>query len=45
MTFPGPTADPKTPTGAGWLKAPLLIGRSVVPANEPAAKIPLDRDL
>ena len=45
MTFPGPTADPKSPTGAGWLKAPLLIGKSVVPANEPAAKIPLNRDL
>jgi len=45
MTYPGPNADPKTPTGAGWLKAPLLIGKSIVPANEPAAKIPLDRNL
>jgi hypothetical protein len=45
MTYPGPTADQKTPTGAGWLKAPLLIGRSIVPLNEPAPKIPLNRNL
>jgi hypothetical protein len=45
MTYPGPNADPKSPAGSGWLKAPLLVGRSVVPANEPPAKIELDRSL
>ncbi|MFO0806261.1 MAG: hypothetical protein U0791_24420 [Gemmataceae bacterium] len=45
MTYPGPEADPKTPTGPGWLKAPLLVGRSFVPLPEPAPKIPLDRNL
>lgn len=45
MTYPGPTADPARPLGAGWLKAPLLIGKSVMPAAEPAAKVPLNRNL
>lgn len=45
MTYPGPDADPKSPTGPGWLKAPLLVGRSFVPLPEPALKIPLDRNL
>lgn len=45
MTYPGPTADPKTPTGAGWLKAPLLVGRSFQPLDELTPKVPLDRNL
>jgi len=45
MTYPGPGADPAKPTSAGWLKAPLLIGKSVVPAPEPPARIPLDKNL
>ena len=45
MTYPGQGADPKDPIGAGWLKAPLLIGKSIVPAPEPAAKIELDKSL
>ena len=43
MTYPGPGADPKTPTGAGWLKAPLLVGKSIVPTAEPAPKLELTR--
>lgn len=45
MTYPGPDADPKTPTGRGWLKAPLLIGPSVIPAAEPAPRVELDKGL
>jgi hypothetical protein len=45
MTFPGPGADPKTPTGAGWLKAALLVSKSIVPAVEPAPKLELDKNL
>jgi hypothetical protein len=45
MTYPGPAADPSNPTGPGWLKAPLLIGKSVVPTPEPAPTIALDKNL
>jgi hypothetical protein len=45
MTYPGPDADPKDPTGRGWLKAPLLIGPSVVPLPEAAPKVELDKTL
>lgn len=45
MTYPGPDADPKNPIGRGWLKAPLLIGPTVVPAAEPTPKPALDKDL
>ncbi|HEY2909967.1 MAG TPA: hypothetical protein VGI99_06960 [Gemmataceae bacterium] len=45
MTYPGPGADPKQPTGAGWLKGPLLIGRSLVPTKELPPKIALDKNL
>ena len=44
MTYPGPGADPKNPIGAGWLKAPLLIGMSVVPTLEPAPKVAIDKN-
>jgi hypothetical protein len=45
MTYPGPGADPKTPSGPGWLKAPLLVGRAIVPVVEPAPKIAIDKSL
>jgi len=48
MTYPGPGADPSTPTGAGWLKAPVLVGKSVTPLPGPppeATAVPLDKSL
>lgn len=45
MTYPGPGADPKTPTGAGWLKSPLLLGKSVLPATEATPKIAIENNL
>lgn len=45
MTYPGLGADPKNPIGAGWLKAPLLIGKSIVPTPVPVHKIAIDKSL
>lgn len=45
MTYPGPDADPTRPLSPGWLKAPLLIGRSLIPVPEPAPTINLEKNL
>jgi hypothetical protein len=43
--YPDPGADPADPTHAGWRTAPLLVGRSVTPAERPAPSIALDGNL
>ena len=54
MAYPGPNADvkkepnPKSPAAAGWLLAPLLVGRSVtlLPGPPPeATSVALDKNL
>ncbi len=37
MLYPGPDADPANSLGAGWKKAPLLVGKSVTPLPGPPA--------
>ena len=43
--YPGPDADPADPKHAGWRAAPLLVGRSVTPAERPSASVSLDKNL
>lgn len=42
---PGPDADPADPQQVGWRAAPLLVGRSVTPAERPPAPVSLDKNL
>lgn len=37
-TYPGPGADPADPRGPGWLKAPVVVGKSVTPLAGPPAE-------
>ncbi|MBX9580365.1 MAG: hypothetical protein K2X87_08665 [Gemmataceae bacterium] len=43
--YPGPDADPADPSYSGWRAAPLLVGRSVTPADQPAPSPQLDGNL
>jgi hypothetical protein len=48
LAYPGPEAEPNNPKAGGWLKAPLLIGRTVTPLPGPPPEttaIELNKDL
>lgn len=46
MAYPGPDADPNDPTAGGWLKAPVLVGRSLTLLDSPPpVSVPLNKNL